>query len=152
MPTRYKGTLKEELSLNTYIKLTRAAESLNGRLFPGGKFAGLTGSQFGTLEVLYHLGPMCQGEIGGKILKSSGNMTMVIDNLEKRGLVCRERDQQDRRQVIVRLTEAGQQMIDQVFTDHLDCIVEQFDVLSAEEQQALGALLKKLGRQLETGP
>jgi len=149
MPTHYKGTSEEELALNTYIKLTRAAESLSGRLFPGGKFAGLTISQFGTLEVLHHLGPMCQGEIGDKLLKSSGNMTMVVDNLEKRGLVRRERDADDRRQVIVRLTERGQQLIEQVFDQHLDRIMAQFDVLSASEQRTLGELLKKLGRQVE---
>jgi MarR family 2-MHQ and catechol resistance regulon transcriptional repressor len=149
MPTHYKGTPKEELALNTYIKLTRAMETMNARLFPGGKFAGLTGSQFGTLEVLHHLGPMCQGEIGSKILKSSGNMTMVIDNLEKRGLVKRARDEDDRRQVIVKLTEKGKQTIERVFAEHLDCIVGQFNVLSASEQQALGKLLKKLGMQVE---
>ena len=67
----------------------------------------LTESQFGTLEALYHLGPLCQGEIGQKILKSSGNMTMVVDNLEKRGLVQRQRSQQDRRQIEVSLTRPG---------------------------------------------
>jgi MarR family 2-MHQ and catechol resistance regulon transcriptional repressor len=149
MPTHYKGTPEEELALNTYIKLRRAMETLNGRLFPGGKFEGLTASQFGTLEVLYHLGAMCQGEIGNKILKSSGNMTMVIDNLEKRGLVKRERDDDDRRQVIVTLTEKGENIIVWAFEQHLAQIMDQFEVLSASEQQMLGKLLKKLGMQME---
>ena len=51
----------------------------------------LTISQFGVLEALYHKGPLCQRDIAAKILKSTGNITMVIDNLEKRELVRRER-------------------------------------------------------------
>lgn len=146
MPTHYKGKPQEELALNTYIKLTRATESLMARLYQGGKLEGLTASQFGTLEALYHLGPMCQGEIGGKILKSSGNMTMVIDNLEKNGLVQRQRDQDDRRQVIVSLTEKGRERIANILPAHVASIVKQLGILSPEEQQTLGDLLRKLGR------
>lgn len=145
MPTHYKGTSKEQLALNTYIKLTRATDAVASHLFPGGKYHGLTVSQFGTLEALLHLGPMCQGVIGDKILKSSGNMTMVVDNLEKQGLVRRERDAEDRRQVIVHLTDKGEDMIGGLFSDHLSVIVDQFGQLTAEEQETLGDLLKKLG-------
>ena len=47
--------------------------------------AGLSTSQFAVLDALLHLGPLCQKDLGEKILKTSGNMTMVIDNLEKGG-------------------------------------------------------------------
>jgi MarR family 2-MHQ and catechol resistance regulon transcriptional repressor len=43
----------------------------------------LTISQFGVLEALYHKGPLCQRDIASKILKSTGNITLVIVNLEK---------------------------------------------------------------------
>ena len=145
MSTQYRGTPQEELALNTYIKLTRATESLIARLYDGGKFHGLTASQFGTLEALFHLGPMCQGEIGEKILKSSGNMTMVIDNLEKNHLVQRARDPEDRRQVIVSLTEKGRELIAGIFPGHVASIVEQIAVLSPQEQRTLGDLLRRLG-------
>lgn len=145
MPTHYKGTTKEELALNTYIKLTRATESLVSRLYQGGKFGGLTPSQFGTLEVLYHLGPMCQSEIGEKILKSNGNMTLVIDNLEKRKLVRRQRDTDDRRQVFVHLTNKGKKLIGEIFPQHVADIVGQFESLSHAEQKTLNELLRKLG-------
>lgn len=85
MPTHYRGTTEEELALNTLIKLTRAADSVVNRLDSSGTRGCLTGTQFGVLETLFHLGPMCQGEVGDKLLKSSGNMTLVIDNLEKQG-------------------------------------------------------------------
>ena len=47
--------------------------------------ADLTMGQFGVLEALLHLGPMCQQELGAKLLRSGSNITIVIDNLEKRG-------------------------------------------------------------------
>jgi hypothetical protein len=83
MGSRYKGSQSEVRALDTLIKLMRAAESVNVRLNRFISRAGLTVSQFGALEALYHLGPLCQSELGEKILKSSGNITMVVDNLEK---------------------------------------------------------------------
>ncbi len=147
MGTHYQGSAEKVRSLNTYIKFSRAAESLSAHLKQHLNSHGLTESQFGTLETLYHLGSMCQGEIGGKILKSSGNMTMVIDNLEKQHLVRRERDPNDRRQYYIHLTSQGKELIEDVFPKHLEVITEAFSVLSAQEQEALSQLLKTLGTQ-----
>lgn len=146
MPTHYPGNAKEILALNTFIKLTRSVESLMTRLSQCGSLENLTVSQFGVLETLYHLGPMCQSEIGGKLLRSGGNITLVIDNLEKQGLVHRQRSPDDRRMVIVSLTEAGRTLIQRIFPQHLDQIVHELSVLSPEEQETLGELCKKLGK------
>jgi MarR family transcriptional regulator, 2-MHQ and catechol-resistance regulon repressor len=146
MPTRYQGTPEENLALNTFIKLTRATEALMTRLHQRGTLGDLTVSQFGVLEALYHLGSMCQNELGTKILKSSGNMTMVIDNLEKHGLVTRQRNTDDRRMVTVSLTESGREQIEQILPNHVSAITEEMKVLSPEEQQLLGNLCRKLGK------
>lgn len=145
MPTHFKGTQQEVTALNTYIKLTRASDSLLARLSQRGTQGDLTPSQFAVLEVLYHLGPMCQSEIGSKLLKSSGNITLVIDNLEKRSLVRRERDLKDRRMVQVLLTDSGRALISQLFPGHLAAIVDELSVLAPEEQEMLGRLCRKLG-------
>jgi MarR family 2-MHQ and catechol resistance regulon transcriptional repressor len=102
-------------------------------------------SQFGVLEALFHLGPLCQQEIGHKILKTSGNMTMVIDNLEKRGLVVRTNDLQDRRFKRVTLTTKGRHLIKKIFPRHAQIASQIFTALTPQEQQQLGNLLKKLG-------
>ena len=148
MPTHHEGSPNEERALNTYIRFSRASDTLQSHLKRGGTMGDLTESQFGTLEALYHLGPLCQGEIGQKILKSSGNMTMVVDNLEKRGLVQRERSQEDRRQIEVSLTDQGRQLIKGIFPEHAQAIVKAFDTLSVKEQDQLGALCRKLGQSL----
>ena len=108
MSTHFDGSAEEQRALDVYIKLTRCAESVNARINQRLSDLKLTISQFGVLEALYHLGPMHQNELGQKILRSSGNMTMVIDNLCKRGLVERCRNEEDRRYVRVSLTPAGQ--------------------------------------------
>lgn len=132
-------------ALNTYTKLIRAAESVTGRVNRFMVAANLTISQFGVLEALLHKGPLCQRDIAVKILKSSGNITLVIDNLEKRGLVRRERDNDDRRYFTVHLTESGSELIGRVFADVEAAIVAEMVVLSGSEQEQLGRLCKKLG-------
>ena len=57
MPTHYKGTEEERRALDVFIKLMRAAESVADRTGGPMAAAGLTPSQFGVLETLYHLGP-----------------------------------------------------------------------------------------------
>jgi len=147
MPTHYQGTPEEILALNAFIKLTRAADSLMARLAQRGTLCDLTPSQFGVLESLYHLGPMCQGEVSAKILRSTGNMTLVLDNLEKRGLVRRERNLDDRRMVTISLTEAGREVISRILPRQIAAIVEEMSVLTPEEQATLGRVCRKLGKQ-----
>jgi MarR family transcriptional regulator, 2-MHQ and catechol-resistance regulon repressor len=144
-PSRYRGDGAERLALSTYLKLTRASESLWNRLAPGLARQDLTTSQFGVLEALYHLGSMHQRDLGERILKSSGNMTLVIDNLEKRGLVRRERSVEDRRFIQVHLTDEGERLIRRVFPGHAEAITRELAVLTPEEQRALGNLCRKLG-------
>lgn len=149
MPTHFDGPACQVLALDTMIKLTRATNTLMARLARRNTHPDLTESQFGTLESLYHLGPMSQTEICSKLLKSSGNTTLVVDNLEKHGLVQRRRDEQDRRVVVVELTEEGRTLIASLFPEHAVAVCEELAVLSPEEQHQLGELCRKLGKALE---
>ncbi len=132
-------------ALATYVKLSRAADAVHNRVNAHLQQHDLTTSQFGVLEAIYHLGPLQIGELGAKLLKSSGNMTLVIDNLIKRGLVYRERLPEDRRCIQIYLTQKGQQLIEQLWDHHAQGVVEAFSVLSAAEQEQLAALCRKLG-------
>ena len=147
MGTRYSGTKEETRALNAFIKLIRAAQSVSGRVEAHLSELGLTVSQFGVLEALFHLGPLNQKNLAAKILKSTGNITMVIDNLEKRGLVKRTRDENDRRHYSVGITFKGAGMIESFLPKHVARIVEEMSVLSGDEQDALGTLCKKIGLQ-----
>lgn len=149
MGTHYSGTTEEEKTLNAFIKLTRASESVNGRLSRHLSEANLTVSQFGTLEALLHLGPLNQRELGQKLLKSGGNITLVIDNLQKNGLVEKKTDPSDRRAVIISLTEKGKEFIEAFFPKHLAKIKEEFACLNNQEKDQLAGICKKLGKKPE---
>ncbi len=140
---KYSGDAKTQLALSTYTKLVRAAETITADVHGGLSEFNLTISQFGVLEALYHLGPMCQREIASKILKSTGNITMVIDNLEKRKLVSRVRSETDRRFYSIHLTQNGRELISGIFPDHATRIEKRLSSLNEDEQLELGRLLRK---------
>lgn len=146
MPTHFKGTPKEKRALDALIKLQRAAESVNTRFMRSGALCELSYSQFAVIECLHHLGPMIQNEIGTKLLRSTGNITLVLDNLEKQELVQRMRNLENRRSITVSLTPKGKKVIESIFPKHLAVIVEAMNVLTAKEQETLAELCKKLGK------
>ena len=147
MPTRHQGTPEERRALDAFIKLVRGTNSVVTALTaPMQRDFGLTESQFGVLETLLHLGPLAQGQICQKILKSGSNVTTVVDNLERDGLVRRERDADDRRVQVVHLTEQGRELIGRAFPAHARRVTELMQALTPAEQEELGRLAGKLGR------
>ena len=152
MGSRHQGPAHEVRALDAYIKLMRAADSVSARIHRHLQDAELTVGQFAVLEALHHIGPLYQRDLCAKLLKSGGNITMVVDNLEKRGLVTRQRPEDNRRLVRVSLTPTGLRLITRVFPVHARTVAQDFGTLSAEEQQELGRLCRKLGRQGETPP
>ena len=145
MKTAFLRTKVEVDALNTYVKLMRAAETVTVVTHRHLAQEKLTTSQFGVLETLYHLGSMCQRDVAEKILKSTANITTVVDNLEKRDLVERQRSSEDRRYIALHLTDDGREIIERIFPDHVQGLVKRFAALTTDEQQQLTHLCKKLG-------
>ena len=151
MPTHYRGSPQERQALDAYIKLMRAAESVTARLEPLMRSADLTVGQFGALEALFHLGPLCQRDLGYKLLRSGGNTTVVVGNLARRGLVRRTRRPDDRRYITVTLTDKGRRLIGGIFPRHAQHVVREMCALAPEEQATLGRLCRQLGRARRDG-
>lgn len=145
MSTNSKGTPQQERALNAYVKLARAANSAMAYARVGLEDADLTLSQFAVLEALYHLGPLCLGDLARRILTSSGNLTLVIDNLEKRGLAKRRQQGKDKRFILATITPAGRRLIARIFPQHSRRITDVMARLSPAEQEQLGRLCRKLG-------
>ncbi|WP_420596866.1 MarR family winged helix-turn-helix transcriptional regulator [Deinococcus sp.] len=148
MPSHYAGNAQQGAALDAYIKLWRAAHLVEAGANRHLADYDLTTSQFAVLEAVYHLGPLSQRQLGHKILRSSGNLTMVIDNLEKAGLVRRERNITDRRVMNVTLEQAGRTLIERVLPPHVAGIVDVFAGLSESELAQLATLTRKLGLSL----
>lgn len=146
MPTRYNGTATEILALNSFIKLARSINAVQTQIIPAlQRDFGLTESQFAVLEALHHLGPLSQGQLCQKILRSGSNVTTVVDNLERDALVRRERQEEDRRVQIVSLTEQGRSIVKKALPVHVERITRLMGVLSQTEQNELGRICRKLG-------
>jgi len=149
MKTTKKYGQKIDDALSLWVKLTRAYLTMSKRVSENVKSFNLTEPQFGALECMGHLGPMTIGHLCNKQLVSGGNMTLVIDNLEKEGLAERIHSKEDRRTIVVQLTPKGRELFDKIFVRHAEFVAELTSVLSKDEITQLSNLLRKLGTGIE---
>ncbi len=134
----------DEDNLKLIISLSRTMQSINKKQTKLINEKSLTLPQFGVLELLYHKGPLCISDIIEKTLSTSGNMTVVIENLRKDKCIEKIKDETDQRKYIISLTEKGKMIIEDVFPVHLENLDIIFRKLSKEEKKELLNLLKKL--------
>jgi MarR family 2-MHQ and catechol resistance regulon transcriptional repressor len=136
---------KIDLALNTWVKLARAFSTVNKKSGENIRTFGLTQPQFSVIEALGHLGPLKVGELCNKMLVSGGNMTLVLDNLEKLNYIERIHSKDDRRAIDIQLTKNGKKMFNKIFEDHAAFITKTISAISVKDQEDLSKLLKKLG-------
>ena len=140
---------KADLALTLWVKLARASATFGRLTGKDIERYGLTQPQFSVLETLGHLGPMTIGDASKKMLVTGGCMTVIVDNLERDGLVERVRSTEDRRVIKVRLTPKGEKLFKNVFSQHAQVVERLASVLTTDEQLQLSHLLKKLGLALK---
>jgi MarR family transcriptional regulator, 2-MHQ and catechol-resistance regulon repressor len=146
VPTHFAGTGDERRALDAYIKLMRSTAAVNSRLLPALLAEhGVTSTQLGVLETLRHLGPMRHCTLAAKLLLSASNLTTVIDNLVRDGLVRRDADPTDRRASITSLTPEGAARVAEFFPAHVRRLTAAMSGLEPAEQEELGRLCRKLG-------
>jgi len=145
MATHYKGSLKEVNILNSYIKLVRAFESISSRLYMKLEKEGLTESQFYLLDVLYHCGSMNQKELGKKIFRSEGNITMVVNNLERRKLIKKKQNPDDKRIYIIKLKTEGKELYEKVFPKFLKTMMREFEGIKEKEHKEFQKICRRIG-------
>jgi len=133
-----------DLNLKLVVAIHRSLQKDEKNLTNRISTHGLTIAQFGVMEALYHKGPMKICEIIEKTLSTSGNMTVVIRNLVKAKYIVKERDSEDGRAFLIRLTEEGHNIIAKIFPEHLIDLEEALSNLDMNEKADLLALLKKL--------
>lgn len=139
-----KRTKKDSLALLSFTALLRSANIISNEVHKNLGANNLTVSQFGILEALHKIGPMYQRDLAAQILKTTGNITTVIDNLEKRELVQRIREMKDRRYFQVVLTPEGAKLIKKIYPAHIRRVDQVMDKLTKNEQEELKQLCDKL--------
>ncbi len=128
-------------------RISRLARELEQRLEPVYREHGLEPGWYDVLATLRRSGPphrLRPTEFSETLMLTSSGTTKRLDRLEQAGLIRREPDPEDRRAVLIVLTEAGKELIDGVTEAHLDNERRLLGALGDSEQRRLADLLRKL--------
>ena len=137
--------LEEEVALKLFIVLSRAFQSISKRVEEDIKSHGLNTTEFAVLELIYNKGNQPIQKIGDKVLIASSSITYVVDKLEKKGYLQRQPCPKDRRITYAAITEAGTDLMNEIFPEHREAIQEIFAGLDLNEKEFMIHQLKKLG-------
>jgi len=131
--------------VHLWLVLSKAHKVLDTHARRSVERLGLGLSDFGVLEALLHKGPLPVNTLGKKVLLTSGSITTAVDRLERKGLVERRGDSQDRRARIVHLTPRGENEIRALFEQHRQDMERAASCLSKAEAEVLVSGLRMLG-------
>jgi DNA-binding MarR family transcriptional regulator len=137
------GHLEEAI----FVAILRAADSLSQQVDHLIKAAGLTSAQYNVLRILRGAEPdglPCRA-IGDRMISHDPDMTRMLDRMEKRGLITRSRETEDRRVVKTRITEEGLKLLKKLDLPIRELHKKQFEHMSGARLKNLGELLKELG-------
>jgi len=129
-----------------FIALLQAADALGQEAEHLLKAAGLTGAQYNVLRILRGAEPAglpCKG-IGDRMISHDPDMTRLLDRMEKRGLITRVRQTDDRRVVRTRVTAQGLSLLKTLDRPIHDLHERQFRHLPAARLKILSELLEEL--------
>ena len=131
---RKKGNIMTQFknaAVKSMVVMRKAFRTIDAKVSESFREFGLTPTQFGVLDVLFAKGgAMKIGELIDSMLATSGNMTVVIKNMEKNGWVTRTTCPTDKRAYLVTLTEAGRDLIQKALPAHIVAVEETFSVLT----------------------
>jgi len=109
----------------------------------------ITAAQLNCLLSLYENGPLPPSRIAKHMLVNSSTVTGVIDRLEHKGLVARQRNSPDRRVINIQLTPAGNKTAEAAPPPIQQRVVDGLKQLSAEELDQIILSLAKLTTMLD---
>lgn len=136
-------------SMAVYISMSRVINTLrreNNKLILKHD---ITLGQFAVMEALYSKGRLSTGEVMEKILTTSGNIPVIVKNLEKDGFITREQDESDKRRFILDLTDKGKDLMDEIVPENLKFMDELISLWDDDEKEELIILMNKFRRKYE---
>lgn len=129
-----------------FISLQKTADSLGLEVEQLLKPHGLTGTQYNVLRILRGAEPeglACRG-IGERMISHDPDMTRLLDRMEKRGLISRARQTNDRRVVKTRISSAGLLLLKNLDQPVRELHKRQFHHLPAARLKILAELLEEV--------
>jgi DNA-binding MarR family transcriptional regulator len=113
------------------------------------KTSGLTAPQILLLNAIRNNSEVTIGKIASDISLSQATVTTILDRLENRGLVYRERSTQDKRKVHVHLTDEGEKAALNAPTPLQEQFARQFNDLHEWEQSMLISSLQRIAQMMD---
>ncbi len=113
------------------------------------KTTGLTAPQMLLLQTLRDQGDITIGELARNMSLSQATVTTIIDRLEKRSLVSRERSSQDKRKVHAVLTDAGLEILKNAPTPLQEHFTRQFTDLQEWERTMIISALQRVAQMMD---
>jgi DNA-binding MarR family transcriptional regulator len=104
----------------------------------------LTVSQMHAMEMLGNHGRLTMKELAEKMGVTTGSLTVLVDRLEKKGIVERQPHESDRRSIRLGMTAQGERLAAEHHALHLSLTQELTAGLTTEEMEQLAGLLKKM--------
>src|SRR5699024_11225600 len=86
-----------------------------------------------------------KSEIKEKILSTSGNIPVIVRNLERDGYLQRKRDKDDKRKYILHITEKGRDLMDKVYPENEKMIISLMDNWDESDKKEIIYYMKKFG-------
>ncbi|HEY3644815.1 MAG TPA: MarR family transcriptional regulator [Gammaproteobacteria bacterium] len=111
---------------------------------------GLTGPQMLCLREITSHGSLTTGALARAVALSPATLTGILDRLEARGLVSRERRPEDKRRVLVSLTAMGRQMSQELPSPLQERFSDRMTELSIDDQTAIRMALGSVARMMES--
>ncbi|MGB9872328.1 MAG: MarR family winged helix-turn-helix transcriptional regulator [Anaerolineae bacterium] len=138
--------MEEERRDDLSLHLLRLMGALRARFARDLACYGLTFPQFLALCSLQHAEgqTLRMGDLAAATHQSAASMTGIVDRLLEGRLVERRRDPEDRRSVVVALTQEGARVLEQVRADRRQTLEQLLRLLSPEDRAQLHAILDKL--------
>jgi DNA-binding MarR family transcriptional regulator len=140
----YKRPFFSSYTTSLWVRFLRFNLQSHKKLEADLEKQGLTPPQFYVLATIGYAGRLPFGEIGAKMMVTVSNLTGIVDRLEEKKLVLRERDEHDRRVVHVVLTDKGAKLFRNGIPLFEKSISGIFTNLDKAQQKELSALLRKL--------
>ena len=132
------------VSDNVMIALRKIIQAIDMNSKKLVKRVGLTGPQLVILQEISNQGEVTAGEIARAVSLSQATVTGILERMEKRGLLARQRSDRDKRRIMVSITATGEQVLKDAPPLMQEAFVERFTSLQDWEQTMILSALQRL--------
>lgn len=143
---RIYPTISQKEIIQSIRRLMQGAELYNKEI---NKKYNISAAQVNCLLALNEYGPLPPSQIAKIIMVNSSTVTVIIDRLEQKGFVARQRISQDRRIITIQLTESGKTLAENAPSPIQQKIIDGLQTLTPNEVEHIVKALNKLTNMLD---